>query len=369
MPEYDVIIAGGGPAGAAAAIALARSGYSVVLVERSRYDRWRIGETLPPEARLPLADLGVWEKFLAQGHVPSYAIHAEWGGAGLTETDFIFNPYGSGWHLDRRRFDHMLAGHAEDCGATVLRGCSVAAALWRHNRWEVRIEHAIPGVYAGFLVDTTGRRAGAFGLSGAPRLIFDRMVGIAGVLSPDRAAAADPVLLLEAAEEGWWYSVPLPGGSLLVSYITDADLFVTDRNEKTNAWTRKLAASERTSARAAGWRLHGEVRIHSAATSRLAPSCGPGWMAIGDAAASYDPLSADGITKAMHEGLEAARVLQAGVVAIGEHSKSLADSFDRYLQDRSQYYRGVTRWPSSPFWRRRHSVPEPLPSRRVSHAV
>jgi hypothetical protein len=56
------------------------------------------------------------DRFQNDGHLPSHGIQAAWGSAELFDTDFIFNPYGTGWHLDRRRFDAMLASHADQCG-------------------------------------------------------------------------------------------------------------------------------------------------------------------------------------------------------------------------------------------------------------
>ena len=115
-PECDVAVLGGGPAGAAAAITLARTGRSVVVIEKSHYEQSRIGETLVPAARPLLVRLAVWEPFLAAGHLPSPGVLSVWGEDELYETHSIFNAYGQGWHLDRQRFDTMLAQAAEKPG-------------------------------------------------------------------------------------------------------------------------------------------------------------------------------------------------------------------------------------------------------------
>ncbi len=128
-------VVGGGPAGCAAAIGLARGGAEVVVVERSAYDGMRVGETLPPESRLLLEDLGVWDRFQDGGHSPSPGILAAWGRAEPYDNDFILNPYGCGWRVDRSRFDSMLASSARDAGAAVLTAsavdrCGRAAGGW-----------------------------------------------------------------------------------------------------------------------------------------------------------------------------------------------------------------------------------------------
>ena len=118
----DVIVLGGGPAGAATAIALARLGWSVTILERSHYESARIGETLPPDIKHLLIALGVWDQFLADNPLESPGIASAWGQAELYDNDFIVNPHGPGWHVDRKRFDAMLARAAEEQGVEVLRG-------------------------------------------------------------------------------------------------------------------------------------------------------------------------------------------------------------------------------------------------------
>ena len=90
--EVDVAVVGGGPAGCAAAISLARLGRRVALLERTSYGAARVGETLPPAVQPLLRELGVWERFLADGHAPAPGLVVRWGGAEPYETDHIFNP-------------------------------------------------------------------------------------------------------------------------------------------------------------------------------------------------------------------------------------------------------------------------------------
>ena len=161
-PECDVVVLGGGPAGAAAAITLARAGRSVVVIEKSHYEQARIGETLPPAARPLLVRLAVWEPFLLAGHLPSPGVLSVWGDDELHETHFIFNPHGQGWHLDRQQFDTMLAQAASQAGAHLYCGAQVTSCLpLAVDRWQVaftsgRRQHQLR---ATFLIDATGRAA------------------------------------------------------------------------------------------------------------------------------------------------------------------------------------------------------------------
>ena len=101
---FDVAIAGGGPAGAATALGLARLGWRVVILEATGFDGDRFGETLPPEIKPLLRQLDLWRPFLALGPMESPGIVSAWGTPYPEEQDFIHNSHGCGWHLDRNRF-------------------------------------------------------------------------------------------------------------------------------------------------------------------------------------------------------------------------------------------------------------------------
>ena len=124
-PSFDleVAILGGGPAGCATALALARRGISNILVaEPGQRPGNRVGESVPPEIRLLLEELGICEAFLREGHDPCFGSCSSWGNAALGYNDFLFNPHGNGWHLDRSRFDAFLGRKTAEAGVELATG-------------------------------------------------------------------------------------------------------------------------------------------------------------------------------------------------------------------------------------------------------
>ena len=115
--SFDVLVAGAGPAGSAAALEFSRRGLSVALIEQGKYETRRVGETLPPMIRHQLTGLGIWERFLESGPLQSYGMQTAWETPAPRRQDFVRNPYGCGWHVDRARFDAMLAQAAAEAGA------------------------------------------------------------------------------------------------------------------------------------------------------------------------------------------------------------------------------------------------------------
>jgi flavin-dependent dehydrogenase len=99
------------------------------------------------------------------------------------------------------------------------------------------------------------------------------------------------------------------------------------------------------------------LRTVSANSSRLDRFCGPGWLAVGDAASAYDPLSSQGISKALESGLRAAQAItrrrNGQSAALNDYAGWLEDEFQVYLRQYAFYYSQVTRWPGSPLWQRR----------------
>ena len=368
MSAPKVLIIGGGPAGAAAASTLARGGVGVVVVDASPGPAEKIGESLPPSVRPLLARLELLELLDDPAHRASFGNRASWGGSEPAEEDFLFGLFGSGWHLDRRHFEAGLARAAEQAGARWLWDHHAVDAHARGGAggWQVEVEapEALVELDADFILDATGRPA-RFALgAGAKRVHLDRLVGVA--LRFDALASAgtelDGFTVVEAVEQGWWYSAPLSGGRAIAVYMSDGDLFDTREVRTGSGWRTLLDSAPQTRARLGPWLGVGvepTPTIARAGSAYTSPLAGPGWLVIGDAAVAFDPLSSHGIGSAMTTGYygacAAAEYLGGGgdERALQTYADLVGSLFDDYLGRLHQHYCREGRWPDSPFWARR----------------
>jgi len=346
----DIAICGAGPAGCALAIALARSGYSVLILEREATPAQRSGESLPPEVRVPLAALGIWEGFLAAAHLPAAGNCAFWGGDAGRHKEFLFNPYGNGWHIDRRRFDVMLQQAAERAGAILYRGARRVDVVRTAEQWRLtwRDWSDWRSGSAHFVADATGRARGLVRRLGVPVRRYDRLIGRIGFVAPQGPAEA--TTLIETEPQGWWYSAPLPSAEHVVAFMSDPDV------------SAPVTLPARISSRVGNgaWKPHAAP----ADTACLVETAGEGWIAVGDAAASHDPLAAQGIMRALMSGLRAAEAIASaftgGGQALARYREMQRRAFAAYLVQRRYYYRAERRWPRHTFWRSRYCEAVPL---------
>lgn len=346
MSDFDVAIVGGGPAGTAAALTLLRySKLQPVVVELSDYKAWRVGETLAPGV-VPLLQYLHADMLLGdQRQRRVYTTTASWGSDDAVSRDFLFTGGGDAWHLDRLRFDAGLADLVTARGGTLLTGKTLEQS----------------GVTSRFVIDASGRHAAYARSRGARAAQDDHLTGLVSIFqggddSPDAT-------LVEAVEEGWWYSARLPDHRIAVAFMTDADVVRAKRLHESEAWLAQLAAARRTLARIAGAQLVLGPNAAPAHSQTLDRVTGNGWLAVGDAAAAFDPLSSMGIGYALASGIQAARVAASTLGGNTEHASLYATDvrrhYDAYLARRQSYYRLEQRWAQSPFWARRNGAGSP----------
>jgi flavin-dependent dehydrogenase len=353
--RVDVAIAGAGPAGSACAISLRQRvpSLSVALIEASRFDLPRHGETLSPAARPLLDQLGVFEEFRAAGHAEAHGTAAAWGDASLQDNDFLFLARGPGWHLDRTRFDAMLAGHAATRGATLLLGTAIRGARRGAEEWDLDLGgHSVT---ARFLVDATGNAAVATRFCGARAVAFDRLVSF-GKFFEDRTAA-DPRTIVETFADGWWYTAALPGQRRFVACMTDSAVARRLRLRDAASWTRQLEAMPFVGRIACAAHDSAPIVARACGSQRLDAAAGADWIAAGDAASRFDPLSSQGITKALRCGVFASYAiadhLGGDTRGLRRYQRFIRSEFDAYLRTRAKVYGDERRWPQSEFWRAR----------------
>ena len=362
------MVLGGGPAGCAAAIALRRSGGgTVVVVEGGDYGAERIGESIPPDSRQLLARLGLIEAFLAQGHEPCYGSCSSWGTETLGFNDFAFNPNGAGFHLDRRRFDLLLARRAREVGAHVVTGTRFRSVRRRPSGGgageplytvEIEIHGAVRAVEASYVIDATGSAALAARQLGSRRLTHDRFFCVTGYFHLREGAELLRLTMLEAVREGWWYAARLPDQRIAVALACEGDDLRTGELYRPEPWLRRASLSTHLApALLDSFFVPGSLRVCPVGCFVLDRPTGPNWLAVGDAASSLDPLSAQGIYKALSDGLEAARAILAGFAgdheATGRYATEVRRAYDTSLGQREAFYAREHRWPGSTFWARR----------------
>jgi flavin-dependent dehydrogenase len=372
MPSFfDVAVVGGGPAGSATALSLrARApSLSVVLIEASRYEVVRIGETLPPPARTILEHLGVWEAFRNQRHREVHGTTAAWGSSAPLDNDFFYMPASTGWHLDRTAFDRMLADEAQRQGATLMFDTRVRAAERVANEWRLTLSIGRT-VAARFVVDASGGRAAVARLCGARFVAVDRLVGITRFFE---GGGHDPRTLVEAFEAGWWYTAGLPDGTRIVACMTDADLARRLKLHEPEEWRLRLDAMPCLGALLQGSKPCSSVIIRSAASGRLEPVAGEDWLAAGDTASRFDPLSSQGIMKALRSGIFASYAIvdlltRCDDSGLGRYRRYVLEEFRGYAEVRTKYYREEQRWPSNEFWLRRQATLDDSRSQAHSNA-
>ncbi|QWF84896.1 Putative FAD-dependent oxidoreductase LodB [Amycolatopsis sp. CA-230715] len=335
---------GAGPAGTSAAIALRRAGYEVVLVDPAGVTA---GESVPPSITTALGLLGLGTAELDREHPRSLGTASEWGAPGLAHRDYLLDGLGPGWHLDRARFDRMLRATAVAAGAVLVpdrhRAASRTPSGWSITCRATRLT-------ADVVVDATGRRAAFATARGARRWFADRLVGVTAIV-PDPSVRGHVVL--EAAENGWWYASPQPGDRSVIAWLSDVDLLRRDGCARPAPW---LAALRRTRHIGAP-PDEPALTVRDARSHLLVPDAGRDWIAVGDAAMALDPLSSAGIAEAIRSGVLAADLIATRRLG---HERGLGRRFADYLRQRRDLYRLERRW-ISPFWTRRWAVTTPRP--------
>jgi flavin-dependent dehydrogenase len=317
--EWDTIVMGGGPAGSTAATLLARAGQRVLVLERDRFPRFHVGESLIPCINDVLRELGVWEKLEQAGFMRKPGAEFTLGNAaGMQRFYFGRNmpsAYGQTFQVERAKFDHLLLQHAEENGATVRQQAKVAALAADANGVRVTYDHdgSRHEASARWLIDASGRTAlagHALGLKKSDLGMPKRLAIFAHFHGVFRNAGQDAGhITIVRLEDGWFWFIPLDAEKTSVGLVQKLDDF------------RAQAVSTEESFRRAV-KEHAELRFRMKSATRVTPfytegeytfrfdrAAGSRWLLAGDAAGFIDPIFSSGVTVALRSSSLAAKAI------------------------------------------------------------
>lgn len=359
--KTDILIIGGGIAGCIAAISLIDS-YQVTLVDKLPEPTDRIGESLAPASQRILKQLDLLEGLENQVgtlYRKSVGMQSYWGSDQVHLVDDLRNPDGFVKNLDRQAFEAYLRRVAETRGVHCLWGSKLYSSSYENSRWQVQLRASaaplsITTISASFVIDASGRQAHFAKSLGIKRQVEDKLVACWVTLPNCRT---NTMSTISASENGWWYSAVIPGDKRVVAFHTDADL-VAKNELKTTASFLELAKENPVILSLLN--EHEDAIVFkgtvAANSTKLKQVAGQQWVALGDAALSFDPLSSQGMYNAMASAMQLQTLLlKYGFAETLQkiHTEQMEHIWHHYLKHKSIFYQAETRWKTAPFWLRR----------------
>jgi len=346
---WDIVIFGAGAAGSVAAHVLARQGRNILFVDPLVEQSIKVGEALSGAALRTLRALRLPTPDQSGPHTPIGGNLSCWGSEELIATDFFHDLDGPGWRLDRICFDSALREAATASGAIFKR--SRLAEIQRvRSSWRITLADR-EVILAAWVIDATGRNASLARCLGAWCIRDNRLIALYSIGQPSKKLSLNRTVI-EAAPNGWWYAGLLPSGAAIVGlHFVPKSLkgvpyreFWSKAFEKT-CYIKKIFQDV----------VFGPPLIaRDASGGCLNSPNGDGWLACGDAALCFDPLSGQGILSAIYGGMTAGmtvhRMLSGDASAQSEYKLRLATIRRIYQSRCKSMYEGENRWPDSYFW-------------------
>lgn len=327
--QYDCIVVGGGPAGSTAAALVAEAGFSTLLVERERFPRPHVGESLMPETYWVLERLGVLDQLQRTPWPRKVGVQFV-SHTGKESQPFFFRTHddresSETWHVDRDHFDQMLFQNAAARGADCRDGVRVLEVLMEGQRARgVRLQVAddvarqTRDVAAQVVVDATGQQALIASRLGLRR--NNPQLKKASIWRHYRGGARDEtgggvktIILHTSDQNAWFWYIPQADDIVSVGVVADRDYLLKGRQNIEQTFQEELAKCPGVVERLGAAPPTDEpvaAKEFSYSTER---SSGDGWVLIGDAWGFIDPVYSSGVHFALKSAELAADCVVAGL--------------------------------------------------------
>lgn len=353
---YDVIVIGGGPGGASAATILAQQGFRTLLLEKDRFPRFQIGESLLPYNNDLFRRLGLEHLLTDRAYFPKYGAHFVTGDG---EVGHIFRfdrtlpkKYGRSIQVERATFDNAMLRRAEEVGAEVRENWTVKACDLSDPSRAVVIARDPDGqdveIAARFVVDASGHR-GLIGDQQKGRIEAEDLKKIAffahyrnvAPSATGRNAGNTVIVILKNA---WVWMIPISEELTSVGMVVDRDEYqrcgltpeaLLDRTLRNAPYVeQRMREAEATT----------KVMARKDFSFRMKDLAGPNFALVGDAAGFIDPIFSTGVFMAMKSGEMAAdaiaqRLRTGSMRPLGAYARQLGGALDKYLKFIRYFYR------------------------------
>ena len=363
------MVAGGGPAGATIAHQLAGFGYRVVLIEKRRFPRHQIGESLTPSI-FPLLDfLGVLDQVEQAGFLRMAGHSVCWGSSRPRTAYYSSDHHRRGFQSVRADFDLILLRHARQAGVRVVEGQPVRDVR-PDGEHDVLVRYGSGGrIRAAFCVDATGH-AGIYARHNLRQRdsVFQTLALTGYWQNAGNPPGVDFAnTLLEAYADGMVWSVPLHTGERNVTLLVD---WRHSRAIKRVGLQRFYIEELRKAAYVSGFLADAHLphppQVFDASLYTARQFVAGRTLLVGDAGLFIDPLSSEGVRKAMASAITGAVVVNTILQRPAMRSQAAElyesgqrDTYHSHYQQSARYYAEEGRWPDRPFWQHRCPRLEP----------
>jgi len=367
----EICVIGAGPAGSVFATRMAQLGHQVHLIERQRFPRAHLGESLSAGVMTLLRAADMHETIEAARFPRVRVVQVKWA----EETRLREDPGETGLLVDRGAFDLRLAERARHFGVRIYQPARVVRQTHDGGKWRLTIDAdgVCSELTADFITDAGGRRSASqrHGKTGASTL---------AIYGYWRGARLPAMPRIEAGEDGWYWGVPLPDGSYNTLVFVDPLEFKSMPGATLSERFLRLLDRSSLMPDCRDAELIAPVRAIDA-TPYLSGDCvAPNRMALGDAALAIDPISSSGVQKAIQTALSGAIVANTLLrrpdsteAALGFYRAQLSETSERHRRWAAGHYREVAAHSDRPFWRQRAgtaatepALPPPIDARGLA---
>ncbi|MBW1603970.1 tryptophan 7-halogenase [Streptomyces sp. JJ66] len=360
VTEYDVIVAGGGPAGATLATLVARQGHRVLLLEKEEFPRYQIGESLLPATVHGIAALlGVADEIRDAGFTVKRGGTFRWGTAPepwtftFDESPELAGPAPYAYQVERMRFDQILLDNARRHGVEVRERHAALDVLreepggrvcgLRYADADGRARQA----RARYVVDASGHRSRLHQHTGGRRVYseFFQNLALFGYFTGGHRLPAPHTgnILCAAFDDGWFWYIPLTADLTSVGAVVRRDAAHAVQGAPDRALRRLIDRCPLVRSYLAGAERvtegpYGRVRVRKDYSYCDTAFWTPGLVLVGDAACFVDPVFSSGVHLATYSGLLAARSVNSVLAGTVGQERAFAEFEARYRREYGLFY-------------------------------